>query len=85
MATFDLQSGASHKPNPNDFITKAAACHVAPAGTAHPAWTAFLERIAPDPDLRAFLKRFCGYCLTGTTSEHKFVYPIRRPSEGRSR
>ena len=47
---------------------------VAASETPHPVWTAFLERVAPDPELRAFLQRFCGYCGTGVTTEHKFVF-----------
>ena len=61
-ATFDLRTGKSHAPHQIDYITKKAACPVAPPGTPHPIWTAFLERIAPDPELRAFLQRFIGYC-----------------------
>ena len=41
---------------------------VAASETPHPVWTAFLERVAPDPELRAFLQRFCGYCGTGVTT-----------------
>ena len=72
--TIDLHSGSGHMANPNDYITKIAACDAAPPGTPHPIWSVFLERIAPDPELRGFLQRFAGYCLTGDTSEHKFVF-----------
>src|SRR5437870_2858448 len=83
-ATFDLRMGIGRPADPRDLITKAAACAVAPPGTPHPIWTAFLERVAPDPDLRAFLKRFCGYCLTGATSEHKFVFVYGTGANGKS-
>jgi putative DNA primase/helicase len=83
-ATFDLKTGASHKPNPDDYITKTAACLAAPPGTSHPEWTKFLERVAPDPELRAFLRRFCGYCLTGDTREHKFVFSYGTGANGKS-
>jgi putative DNA primase/helicase len=84
VATIDLETGITHAPNPDDYITKIAACHIAPAGTPHPVWDAFLERVAPDPELRAFLKRFCGYCLTGITSEHKFVFAYGTGANGKS-
>ena len=83
-ATFELQSGVSRPPDPADCITKKAACAVAPAGTPHPLWTAFLERIAPDPELRAFLKRYCGYSLTGVTTEHKFCSAYGTGANGKS-
>jgi putative DNA primase/helicase len=83
-ATFDLASGESYAPRPSDYITKQTACVCAPPDTPHPVWTAFLERIAPDPELRAFLQRFIGYCLTGATSEHKFVFAYGTGANGKS-
>ena len=62
-----FHNGESHDPRPSDYITKKTACAVAPPDTPHPIWTAFLERVAPDPELRAFLQRFIGYSLTGLT------------------
>jgi putative DNA primase/helicase len=35
-----------------------------------PTFARFLERIVPDPDVRAYLQRFAGYCLTGDVAEH---------------
>jgi putative DNA primase/helicase len=82
--TIDLRTGIARDPAPADYITKKVSCAIAPEGTPHPRWTAFLERIAPDPELRAFLKRFCGYCLTGITSEHKFVFAYGTGANGKS-
>ena len=73
--TYDLRTGNGRPPNPDDYITKKAACGVAPAGAAHPLWTAFLERVtANDNELQSFLQRYIGYCLTGDTSEHRFIF-----------
>jgi putative DNA primase/helicase len=83
-ATFDLRTGSGREPNPADYLTKKTACAVAPPGTPHPLWDAFLARIAPDDELRAFLKRFCGYCLTGVTTEHKFVFAWGTGANGKS-
>jgi putative DNA primase/helicase len=50
-------------------------CAVAPPGTLHPLWTAFLDRVtAGDAELQQFLQRYIGYCCTGITREHKFVF-----------
>jgi putative DNA primase/helicase len=84
QSTFDLLTGDSYAPRPSDYITKRAACSCAPPGSPHPVWTAFLERIAPDPELRAFLQRFVGYSLTGATAEHKFVFAYGTGSNGKS-
>jgi putative DNA primase/helicase len=83
MATFNLRTGESHAPRPSDYITKKSACPCAPAGTPHPVWTAFLERVAPDAQLRAFLQRFIGYSLTGSTAEHKFVFAYGTGANGK--
>lgn len=37
-----------------------------------PRWDRFLEETHPDPEHRAYLLRFLGYCLTADTSEHAF-------------
>lgn len=81
-ATFDLRTGNSYAPRPTDYITKKGGSSCAP--TPHPVWTAFLERIAPDPELRLFLQRFIGYCMTGATTEHKFVFAYGTGANGKS-
>lgn len=49
------------------------------AGTSYdamalcPTWDAFLERVQPDPDVRHWLRRWVGYCLTGLTTEQTFI------------
>jgi putative DNA primase/helicase len=73
--TFDLRTGAGRPSIPADYITKKTACAAAEPGTAHPLWTAFLERITDgNAELQAFLQRYVGYCCSGITSEHKFVF-----------
>ncbi|TFF20803.1 hypothetical protein E3C22_18110 [Jiella endophytica] len=39
-----------------------------------PNFDRFLKTVQPDPEIRAFLKRFFGYCLTGLTSEQCLVF-----------
>jgi putative DNA primase/helicase len=84
MTTFDLHTGIGRAPDPADYITKKSGCPAAPLGTSHPVWTEFLERIAPNPELRAFLQRYIGYCCTGVTREHKFAFAYGTGANGKS-
>jgi putative DNA primase/helicase len=80
-----LRTGLGRPPNPADYITKKTACPVAPSGTPHPIWSAFLDRItAGNVELEKFLQRFCGYCCTGVTTEHKFVFAYGTGANGKS-
>jgi putative DNA primase/helicase len=73
--TIDLRTGEGRSPDADDYITKKAGCMAAPSGTPHPLWTAFLQRMTnDDKDLQEFLQRYTGYCLTGVTVEHVFVF-----------
>jgi len=84
-ATVDLRTGESSPPDPLDYITKKTSCAVAPPGTPHPIWTAFLDRVTGgDRDLQAFYQRYVGYCLTGVTTEHAFVYCYGTGANGKS-
>jgi P4 family phage/plasmid primase-like protien len=85
VATFDLRTGIGHKPDPLDYITKKTACRCAPRGTPHPLWTQFLDRVTDySGELQAFLQRWCGYCCTGFTSEHVFVFAWGTGANGKS-
>jgi putative DNA primase/helicase len=84
-ATYDLRTGAGRAPDPLDYITKKTACRCAPPGTPHPLWTAFLDRVTNhDAEMQGFLKRYCGYCCTGFTSEHVFVFAYGTGANGKS-
>jgi putative DNA primase/helicase len=84
-ATYDLRTGIGRTPDPLDYITKKTACRCARAGTPHPLWTEFLERVTDgDIELQQFLQRYCGYCCTGVTSEHVFVFAYGTGANGKS-
>lgn len=84
-ATFDLRTGDSRPPDPLDYITKKTACPCAPYGTPHPLWTNFLDRITDgNVELQSFLQRYVGYCCTGLTSEHVFVFAYGTGANGKS-
>ena len=73
-ATVNLRIGTSRAPDQADRITKLAACAPAPSADC-PRWLAFLkEATGKDEGLIRFLQQWCGYCLTGITREHAFVF-----------
>jgi putative DNA primase/helicase len=82
---FDLRTGIGHPPNPLDYVTKKTACQCAPAGTPRPLWTAFLDRITDgNVELQSFLQRYIGYCCTGLTTEHVFLFGYGTGANGKS-
>jgi P4 family phage/plasmid primase-like protien len=83
--TIDLTTGSVLPHDRLDYITKIAACNVAPVGTPHPIWSKFLARMtAGDADLISFLQRWMGYCLTGNINEHGFVFGHGGGANGKS-
>lgn len=82
MATVDLRTGQARPPRPQDYITKATAVE---AGGACPLWFAFLDQVMDsNQELVAYLKRVCGYCLTGITSEHVPFFLYGTGANGKS-
>lgn len=59
-------------PARGDRITKLAGAKFVPGAEA-PGWCAFLERMQPDPAVRAFLQRWAGLMLTGSVAENVFA------------
>jgi putative DNA primase/helicase len=85
VGTVDLRTGITRAPDPLDYITKKTACRCAPAGTPHPLWSKFLARITNgDAELQHFLQRYVGYCCTGFTNEHVFVFAYGTGANGKS-
>lgn len=70
---FDLRTGELGPHDPALNLTKLARGCYDPAA-AHPELDAFLLRIQPDGEMRAFLQRLFGYSLLGKVVEH--VLPI---------
>jgi len=66
-----------------DYISKLA--EVEFDAEAHcPHFQHFLKRILPDPDIRAFLQRFFGYCLLGITIEQCLLFFYGAGRNGKS-
>lgn len=56
-----------------DYLTKCCAAEFN-LDAAAPLFEAFIERMQPNEETRAFIQRFLGYCLTGLTHEQVFAF-----------
>jgi putative DNA primase/helicase len=71
----DLRSGKLRGHRREDLLTKMAGTEYQPHADA-PEWAAFLKRVLPGDELRAFVQRAAGYSATGDTSEQcMFIDP----------
>jgi putative DNA primase/helicase len=55
-------------PRRTDYATKMTAVAYQPKASA-PKWAKFVEEVQPNPETRAYLQRWFGYCLTGSIDE----------------
>ncbi|WP_439137569.1 DNA primase family protein [Roseicyclus sp.] len=69
--------------NAAQLITKMMPVAYDPDARA-PTFEAFLERIQPDRDMRAFLQRWFGLSMTGLTGEQKFAFLYGAGANGKS-
>lgn len=79
--TVNLSDGSIADCSRDDLITKVAGAGLDDDGEhqedddgAAAEWEAFLKRILPDHEVRAFVQRFFGYAMLGKVTEH--VMPI---------
>lgn len=81
--TIDLRTGELRAHCPEDLVTKLAPVAF-DAGAVCPTWTAFLERVIPDAEVRAFLQEAAGYALTGVTTEQVLFFLFGLGANGKS-
>jgi putative DNA primase/helicase len=81
--TIDLKTGKLRGHSPRDLLTQMAPYKYRPAATA-PQWAKFLKEVTPDADVRVFLQRFVGYCLTGSVTARMFVVLFGGGRNGKS-
>jgi len=68
-----------------DYITKLAPVEWSPDKAPEmKEFKRFLMKLQPDPEMRAFLKRFCGYLLTGLTVEQVVLFFYGAGRNGKS-
>jgi putative DNA primase/helicase len=81
--TVDLRTGVLRDAIRSDGITKSTLC--APLEDGCPRWLRFLaETTDNDQGLIRFLQQWCGYCLTGATSQHALVFVYGPGGNGKS-
>lgn len=71
--TLNLLTGELRPHDPGDLITKITrGAYGSTTGKAE--WDTFIERVLPDPEVRAYLQRVTGLGLVGNSNEH--ILPI---------
>lgn len=81
--TIDLRSGELHAHAQGDMLTMLAPVEYDPLAEA-PQWEAFLSRVQPDEEVRAYLQRYLGYALTGDVREQCLAFFYGGGSNGKS-
>ncbi len=81
--TLDLTTGRLREHRRADLATKMAPVAFDETAKA-PLWCAFLERILPDAEVRAFVQRAAGYSLTGETGEQVLFLAWGSGANGKS-
>ncbi len=79
----DLRSGALRAHDPDALCSREVPAEFDAEAKA-PVFEAFLARVQPDPDVRAYLQRWAGYCATGATKEQCLVVHWGTGANGKS-
>lgn len=80
--TVNLENGSLVPATPRDLLTHLCPTPYTPDASA-PTWEYFLEQILP-PDVRHFLQKWFGYCLTASMIEQCFVVLYGTGANGKS-
>ncbi len=79
----DLRTGTLRSVSPELRVSKR--CRVAfDSGVDCPRFRAFLKEVLPEADVRAFLRRFVGYTITGSVEEQVFAFLHGSGANGKS-
>lgn len=79
----DLKTHALLSVSPDVLVSKR--CNVAYDSNAEcPRFEQFMQEVQPDSDVRTFLQRWVGYCMTGCTDEQKFIFLHGQGANGKS-
>lgn len=81
----DLRTGTARPARPGDLITKSLCVGQMGESSKAIRWQAFLTQIfGDDVELIYWVKRWCGYMLTGSTSEQIFIFCFGLGANGKS-
>lgn len=81
----DLQTGHARPASLDDYVTKSLRLCTIGRSSEAVRWHSFLQQIfAGDADLIDWLQRWCGYLLTGSTSEQIFLFFFGLGANGKS-
>ncbi|MDP1771084.1 MAG: phage/plasmid primase, P4 family [Methylobacter sp.] len=81
----DLKTGLARPATQNDYITKSLNVNQLGESSKAVRWLEFLEQVfGDDVELIDWIKRWCGYLLTGSTEEHFFVFCFGLGANGKS-
>ena len=81
--TIDLRSGELRPHDRGQLLTMMSGTEYDPFAEC-PVFAAFLDRILPDPELRAFVQRAAGYTLTGDVSAQCLFFLHGSGANGKS-
>jgi putative DNA primase/helicase len=81
--TLDLATGEVYEHRREDCLTRLCPTRYEPSAQC-PRFLAFLERVQPDDEVRAYLKRFFGYCLCGDVGEQVLGVSTGEGANGKS-
>jgi putative DNA primase/helicase len=81
--TLDLHTGQLHTHRQEDYITKLAPVEYDPDAAA-PQWEAFLKRVLPDEQVRAYVQRAAGYGCTADVSAQCLFFLYGSGANGKS-
>jgi len=80
----ELETLSFREGDPDDYITKQCVAEWSGDSEPCPTWEKFLEEVQPDSEVRMWLQKFAGYCLTGKTSEQIFTVFQGNGANGKS-
>jgi putative DNA primase/helicase len=81
--TIDLVGRWEREHRPGDLLTKVAGAAWRKDADA-PTWEAFLAEVLPDAEVRDYVQRAVGYCLSGDVSEQVMFLLIGEGANGKS-
>lgn len=79
----DVRTGELREHRRGDLITKCVPFDYDP-DTQAPRFLEFMEQVLPDPEVRAFVQRYAGYSLTGSTRERVLAFLHGNGKNGKS-